>query len=183
MILMVAIIVTYMMVFQPKLRIHAGIAFILSLIAYKLVNQYAGNYGWSTVFYYALVSDMNATHPLEYSKLGVSISQYFSQLIYNLGGFIDEPPLLLFQALVLFQFVLYLMITKQRVGFNKTTFKRIAGCGPLTLTVISVLYVMSHYVLFPLIENRFFVGEYMLALLGVLVLVSKLANNSKMIET
>lgn len=178
MILMVVIFTTYMMFFQSKLRIFAVATFIISFIVYMLVNEYAGNYGWSTVFYYALVSEMSATHPLEYSQLGVSFSQYFSEVIYNLGGFIDEPPLLLFQALVIFQFILYL-ISQGRGQLTNNTFNSIIGNGPLTLTVIAVIYVISHYVLFPLLENRFFIGEYMLALLGLLVVVSKSVKNNE----
>ena len=170
---LVAIFATYLMIFKPALRIASGFGLLSSIGVYLLISHYSENYGWSTVFHYALISDMQATHPLEYSSLGVSFSQYFSEVISNVGGFIDEPPLLLFLALVLFQFILFFG-PQEKLIFKKGLVAKIAENTPLTLTVIGVLYVIAHYFLFPLLENRFFVAEYMIALLSLLALVSRL---------
>jgi hypothetical protein len=117
---------------------------------------------------------MSATHPLEYSSIVITLPQYFSEVFANLGGFIDEPPMLLFLALVLFQFILVLILGDAKV---KLFFAELNRHKPLVLTMMSVLYVTSHYLLFPLLENRFFVAEYMIALLGLLVVISYLLKN------
>jgi len=172
-IVLVAIFSVYLMLFKPTLSIVSGLALVASIGVYMLLSHYTDNYGWSTVFHYALISDMQATHPAEYSSLGVSFSQYISEVISNMGGFIDEPPLLLFSALVLFQFIL--IFTSQDKSVLKTGLvAKVTGSTSVVLTVIGVLYVIAHYLLFPLLENRFFVAEYMMALLGLLVLVTRL---------
>ena len=169
--LLVAIVVTYLMLFQPSLRLVSGLTLAVSVGAYIFVNNYADNYGWSTVFYYAIISDMSATHPLVYSEIGVTLSQYLSGVISNLGGFIDEPPLLLFLAFALFQFIIVVLTGKDS---QKIRVFEVIQHKALALTLIGFLYVIEHYLLFPLLENRFFVAEYMIALLGLLVVISGL---------
>ena len=112
-----------------------------------------------------------ATHPLEYSSIVITPMQYLTEVLSNLGGFIDEPPLLLFSALVLFQFILVLILRSSKI---KAFLVEVNRHKALVLTTISVLYVVGHYLLFPLLENRFFVAEYMIALLGLLVVISGL---------
>jgi len=170
---LVGIFTVYLMLFKPTLRIVSGLALLVSMGVYLLVTHYTGNYGWSTVFYYALISDMQATHPVEYSSIGVSMSQYFSEVVFNIGGFIDEPPLLLFLALVIFQFILFFS-AQEKSNQKKNMVAKVADCMPIALTTIGVLYVFAHYFMFPLLENRFFVAEYMIALLSLLALVTRL---------
>ncbi len=172
--LFVLIMITYLILFKPALRVGSGVTLIVSIGAYWFANHYADNYGWSTVFYYAIVSDMSATHPLEYSSIVITPMQYLTEILSNLGGFIDEPPLLLFSALVLFQCIIVLILRDVK---TKQFLTELSRHKPLVLTIMSVLYVAAHYLLFPLLENRFFVAEYMIALLGLLVVVSNLLRN------
>ena len=172
--LLVAIILSYLIVFKPNLRLASIVTLIASIGVYWWVNNYAENYGWHTVFHYAIVSDMSATHPLEYGSRLITPAQYVSEIVSNLSGFIDEPPLLLFLTLVFFQFILVFILAGSK---TKTFISNASKNKTVVLTVISVLYVAAHYLLFPLLENRFFVAEYMIALLGLLVIISNLIDN------
>ena len=176
MLLFVIIMLTYFIIFKPKLRFASALTLVASVSTYWFANNYADNYGWSTVFYYAIVSDMSATHPLEYSSTVITPAQYLSEVVSNLGGFIDEPPLLLFSALVLFQFILVFILLNANTRILITEVNK---QKPLLLTVVSILYVATHYLLFPVLENRFFVAEYMIALFGLLVVISNLLRNTK----
>ncbi len=172
--LLVAIMLSYLILFKPALRLAGGLTLAASIGAYWFANNYADNYGWSTVFYYALVSNMSATHPLEYSSIVITPGQYLSEVLLHLGGFIDEPPLLLFSALVLLQVIFVLILREANI--KSLLVEIINRHKPLVLTLMSVLYVVAHYLLFPVLENRFFIAEYMIALFGLFVIISKLLN-------
>jgi hypothetical protein len=174
--LLVAIMLTYLIIFKTELRLASGVTLIASIGAYWFANNYADNYGWSTVFYYAIISDMTATHPLEYSSIVITLSQYLSEVLSNLSGFIDEPPLLFFLTLVLLQFILVFILRDTNI---KLFIAEVNKQKPFVLTIMSILYVTAHYLLFPVLENRFFVAEYLIALFGFLVVISNLLQTKR----
>jgi len=181
MILLVAFFTFYLFMFKDGLRVASVLTLLLSIGVYLFINNYTGNYGWSTVFYYALVSDMKATHPEVYSSYGISLKQYFYALLSNLSLFLHDIPTLLFEAVVFLQINIQLL--SRKTGTSLTTLFYDSLAKPMfVLTLISILYVLSHYLLFPLFDSRFFVGQYMIVGLVLLVTITRLIEKRVEVE-
>lgn len=174
MIFLIALFSGYFIIFRHELRLLAATTLLSSIGIYLFINDYADNYGWSTVFYYAIVSKMTATHPLEYSSIGVTIEQYISAVKGNLVQFFRNRAVLLFAAVVFAQFIIHARSLKIKSSLA-SIYKDILNYPILVLTIISVLYVIIHYVLFPLLYERFFIGQYMIGALGLLTIISGLS--------
>ena len=171
MIFLVALLLAYLIIFRPELRLGVIVTGLISVVLYFFINNYAGNYGWSTVFYYAVISNMRATHPLEYSSLGISVEQYLSAVKGNMWVFLHNKDILLFEFVVFAQFLFHAFSLRNKKSF-KEVFASISNNAVFVLTVISVFYVIIHYAVFPLMFVRFFVGYYLIAALGLLAVIS-----------
>jgi len=138
--------------------------FMVALLLYLGVNHWAGNYGWSTVFYFVFVSNTTATHPEVYSNYSFELKDLISA--YSSASWVSKWFYLAFGcgvlSGVLFQFIR--INDKNNDDINDTT-RRFFLIG-----VISIVYVIVHYLLFPQLYVRFFIGEIcfmVLALFGV----------------
>jgi len=143
---------------------RASLYFMVTLLLYLGVNHWAGNYGWSTVFYFVFVSNMSATHPEVYSNYSIElkdlISAYFSNKWISPWLFAAIGCSVL--SWLLFQFTRHTEKTNDKFSETTRRFVLIGGIG--------VAYVILHYLLFPAVYIRFFVGHMifmMLALFGV----------------
>ncbi len=173
MIVLVALFTGYFILFQPDLRKLAIVSMLASLGVYFVVNSVVGNYGWSTVFYLAFVSNMTATHPVEYSSFGVTIEQYISAVTGNLKLIFYDVPFLLFGITITLQAIIF-WLSQNKGGSVWDTLLHIHKTPVLVLSLLSVIYLLLHYLLFPAIWARFFVGQYMIGLLGLLFVVTVL---------
>ena len=173
---LVAITLAYMFFFWPNAKRSATITAIAAGILYVSVNKLVGNYGWSTVFYYVFISDMTATHPAEFSQLGISFQQYFYQVIRNLIWIFYENEFWLFIVFLFIQLLLFYCLTNPSLSFWLRLRQYLAD-PVISLTLISCIYVGLHYILFPAMWTRFFLGQYMITALGLLYTISLLVNS------
>jgi hypothetical protein len=172
-IFLVAVFSGYFMVFRSDLRTIAAASIFLSLILYLLINHFVGNYGWSTVFHYVFLSGMSATHPAEYSAVGVSVQQYISVIITHIRLFVSDRSILLFETVTLFQFILFWLSKKNDCSVSKMYLELFKNPA-LTLTLLSLCYIVLHYFIFPILDSRFFVAQYLIATLGLLSISTSL---------
>ena len=152
-------------VYRSELRMSfmTGVA---SVVVYFLINHFAGNYGWSTLFYFVFVSDLQATHPETYSTYAVDFKTYLSHVLNP-----DWIPGVLCMSLVLWSTIGYLCVRKissdsdrnlnsdsgyMRADDLKLMYKT------LVLSNVAVLYIFLHYLLFPLMRTRFFYSYYLI---------------------
>jgi len=173
MIIFVALFTSYFILLRPRLRISAAICAVVSVGIYLAINKFTGNFGWGTVFYYVFVSGMKATHPVEYSSVGVSIGQYMSAVISNSKSFLNKPSVLLFELSAFLQFIIF-WLSQKKISPAWNTLINIFKNPVLVLTLLSVGYFLLHYILFPAVWFRFFVGPYMVAGLGLLSIMTAL---------
>lgn len=173
MLVLIGLFTLHLFIFKKDLRIASLFTLVLSVLTFIFINKYTGNYGWSTVFYYALVSDMMATHPEVYSTYGISITQYLKALLSNLSLFFYDIPTIFFEAVVFLQFNILLLTREDNTSY-KSYIMRLLNSPMFTLTLISVCYVLSHYLLFPLLDSRFFIGQYLITGIILLVFITRL---------
>ena len=173
MIILVALFSGYFILFRAELRVFFTAIALISLVLYFLINHFSGNYGWSTVFHYVFITGMEATHPDEYSALSISFKQYITTIATNLPQFLSERTTLLFEILVYLQFVIYGLYTNKRSSvFN--VFLDALKIPVLMLTIVSAIYVVVHYAIFPILYARFFVAQYIIAALGLLSIATSI---------
>ncbi len=125
---------------------------------YLWVNHWAGNYGWQTVFYFVFVTDMEATHPSEYSQLGIELQQYLQVLVRP--QWVSKWLWFSVAAAVL-AVALYL--------YRLREIREADAVGKFCLLgAVAIAYVVVHYLLFPAIFMRFFIAQYLIMLLALM---------------
>lgn len=174
MILLVALFTGYLMLFRTDLRLFSSICAFFSVGTYFFINNYFENYGWHTLFYFAFVSDMQTTHPVEFLSYKINIEEYLSAIKKTLKLFFSDRAVLLFEICVFIQLIiLFLSQTKSNLSIRNNFFT-LFNNPVFILTIISACYVIIHYAMFPLLQFRFFVGQYMISALGLLSVISDL---------
>ncbi len=166
MIILVALFSGYFILFREELRFLFTAVVLISLALYFLINHLTGNYGWSAVFHYVFITGMEATHPDEYSSFGINLKQYMTVVVTNLPQFLSERTALLFEILVFLQFIMCGILSNNRSVYNM--FFDVLKNTALMLTLASVIYIVLHYFIFPILYARFFAAQYIISALGFL---------------
>lgn len=139
-----------------------GLWGVVCAALYLWVNHWAGNYGWQTVFYFVFMTNMEATHPSEYSQIGIGLQQYLQVLVRPQWV---SKWLWFSVAAVAFAVALYLY--RLREISQSDVVGRFCLLGG-----IAIAYVVIHYLLFPAIFMRFFVAQYLIMLLAPMAAVT-----------
>ena len=129
---------------------------LVLLASYFIVQHWAENYGWSTLYYFAIISDMLATNPSEYGKLGFTLQEYLSSL------FNPEWVSRMYSVTAIFSIAL---LVAWNTGFANDENKRICR-----ISSVCMLYILIHYLIFPQMYLRFFVGQNLMIYAGFAIL-------------
>jgi len=163
MLLFVFIVATYSFIYHRECRWQTGVAVVATLISYVAVNRFYGNYGWSTLFYFQFID--RVPNPADLNPV-IQISDYIKVFSSQLKEiFYDKQFLGFFLILMLTWF-----LQKQqsvRAYFISNEQNRL-----FMLSLICFGYVLAHFVLFPLIWYRFFIGQYVMAYLVFLAVLT-----------
>lgn len=158
------IILAYYLICNKPWRLFSIAGILASLIFYLGFGYYFGNYGWATLFHHSYVEFF--IYPADANfKLGIT---------EILQAYRSEIPKILFINNFWFYIaimILSLFIILQNYSANEQKQK------PYNLMLIvllsSFLYIIFHYALFPVINSRFFVGQYLLGSIILLYLMSE----------
>ena len=127
------------------------------LVLFLLVQQWAGSYGWKTLYYFAIITDMIATHPSMYGELGFTFNEYLASLVDS-SRWISRVYLLT----ALFSLITLSMWINGKFGeYNKRVCR---------ISVVCMMYIAIHYLIFPQMYLRFFVGQNMVIFACVCIL-------------
>lgn len=128
----------------------------LTLAAYFTVNAWAENFGWYSLIHFVFVSDMSATHPAVYSKIrSFNLHDYMRFLLSTHGWVSSWLWLCIGSALTSFFGYFWYCIkpTAQSLVQPFLAMQRLN-----IIAFVCVAYVVLHYLLFPALFMRFFVG-------------------------
>ena len=129
---------------------------LVLLASYLVVQQWAGNYGWSTLYYFAIISDMLATHPSEYGKIGFTLFEYLNSLVRQ------EWVSKMYLVTALFSIAI---LVAGMVGLAGDFNKRVCR-----ISAVCLLYIVVHYLIFPQMYLRFFVAQNLMIYAGFAIL-------------
>ena len=127
------------------------------LACFLAVQNWAGSYGWHTLYYFAIISDMMGTHPSVYGEIGFTLEEYLR------ATFLTERWISKMYVLTVALALLTMIFWKsgQVTGFNRRMC-RVSG--------ICLLYIAIHYMIFPQMYFRFFVSQNLIIFAGFAVL-------------
>lgn len=126
---------------------------------FLLVQEWAGSYGWKTLYYFAIISDMLATHPSEYGQIGFSVGEYLNSLV-DPSRWISP----MYWITGAFALVTLLLWKSANLGEHNKKFCRVSA--------VCLCYIAAHYVIFPQLYLRFFVGQNMMIFASFAVLAT-----------
>ncbi len=124
--------------------------------SYLIVQKWAGNHGWSTLYYFAIISDMLATNPSEYGEIGFTLREYLNSLLHP--GWVSR----MYWVTAIFSVA---MLVLWKTGLASDENKRVCR-----ISAVCTLYIIIHYLIFPQMYLRFFVGQNLMIYAGFAIL-------------
>jgi hypothetical protein len=153
----------FVFVFDRGSRWKVVLSILMSAAIYISIGAYWGHPGWSTVFYLTMVGYL--THPIS-NPPTLTIHQYFDALLQETKTVIGNRTFIHFILVVAYTFYL----TKK---YAKTTLLATALKFPsLTLTIVCSIFVVSHFLIFPMIHDRFFSAPYLVSAFSLLMIIT-----------
>jgi len=153
----------YFIIFSQKRRVLAAVSLLATIFIYWIDNHYYKYPGWSTMFYLNFV-----TGPTVYFTAikKITFMDYTSALTGGIKRLMDDKSFLVFFGIsVLFAFLSY-----AKNQYNKIV---TGGLSEMCIfTTISFVYVIVHFFLFPIAWERFFLGQYLIATVGLFAVLS-----------
>jgi hypothetical protein len=128
---------------KQKKLLYAGAAVGVFIVI--LINIWSGSYGYSTLFYHSFVERL--TNPAEFN-IAITPQIYFKGLVN--WAFMFKYSLVGLQFLILL-IALYIRLKTSENIKNDVESLILAGLG---------LSIILHYIIFPLIDDRFFIAQY-----------------------
>ncbi len=132
---------------------------VVLVASFLFIQNWAGSYGWKTLYYFAIISDMLATHPTEYSQIGFTFNEYLNSLV-DTSRWISP----MFGVSAAFSFMILLIWMFAKLGeYNKRVSR---------ISIVCALYIAAHYLIFPQLYLRFFVSQNMMIFAGFSILLT-----------
>ena len=162
-ILFVIPLLGFLFISEASTRWKTALSAVVSITIYVCIGIYWKNPGWSTIFYFTLVNFL--THPI--SEPPVLTAKHY------LGALLNGVKSLFYNR----TFVLYALVATYSLYIVKTQVKRPPPFSmfistPAALAVVSVSFVASHFLAFPVAWDRFFSGPYLIGAFSLLMMIS-----------
>ena len=158
--------------FQIRISwLHIATCALAVLIAYFFVSHYFGNYGWAMQFYVVHVNYL--ARPAE-ADIQITFSVYLNSLLKGLALLIYNKSFLFFVFSCFFivgNFYNNLMI---KFPSNIYEFMQEKSNALYCLCFVSILFVIGHFLIFPLAHTRYFSAQYLCVGLMLLYIYSNI---------
>jgi hypothetical protein len=160
----------YCVFFSRFRRVWSIAAFVITCALYVWVKVHYGYPGWSTMFRFAVGEWV--PHPLTTPAV-VTVSQYLRTFIIGIWSGANRPAFLIF--LIMAAWAVGLLIQKVRAGGFPDSFLR---SNIVAALVLSIVYVLVHFLLFPEWQERFFLGPYLTVAVVLAILLEGRRNEN-----
>lgn len=143
-----------------------GISFAASVMTYVAVNAIWSNPGWATTFYHSFIE--RQLHPVS-APPTLKLSDYFEVLVQHglLSAHWINRVVLIYLVMVSAS-ILVLWQRRKAVGL------RDAITSPAAVLALAAAgYVAGHFIIFPVLWERYFAGAYTVAMVALLWLITQ----------
>lgn len=150
-------------VLEKNYRRKASISMLISVAVYISIETYWNSPGWATTFYFTQIQIL--THPISAPPV-LTVQNYFSVLYNGIKTVIYNKPFILF--ILIASYSLYFIRKISKAKPVMITFK-----SPSTvISGVCLFFVVSHFLAFPVIWDRFFTGQYLIVAVSGLIMMS-----------
>ncbi len=157
-------LLAFVFVIDANRRWAVALSAVATAAVYVAITRYWSNPGWAVTLYYTQVQIL--THPISHPPT-LTVQDYFHTLAKGSKNLAVNP-----------RFILYLLTVFCSIGFIvdklKTTPLRSVIASPVdALAIISMFFVASHFILFPVSYSRFFSGAYVIQAFSLLAMITE----------
>lgn len=150
-------------VFERSTRWKAALLIFISVAIYISIGAYWENPGWSTIFYITLVPGVASP---------ISMIPTLTASVYFYALFTGTRRLVFNES-----FILYILVAASSLyvikNHAKTTSVVIAfKSSSAVLAVVCLVFVVSHFLAFPVAWDRFFSAPYLIGAFSLLVMMT-----------
>jgi len=161
--IVLVVLVTYYLVFVIRQwRFAAIVSLVAAVVGYALVNAAYGHYGLSATYYMTFVEAV--AYPAD-AGIGIGFRDYLAILAGSAREILTNAAFLLFM-------MVSVLIGAKTIGRMAAVRDKMMK-SLLFVFISSFVYVIVHIIAFPEIEERFFVGQYVLSLVVLFALLSQ----------
>jgi hypothetical protein len=155
-----ALMLSWLVLDRTISRIRILLSAFLCVGLYFGVGVYSGNMGWSKVFIFTFL-DLSP-YPLSSIRL-LTVDDYSAIFLSGVrGAFVSKT----FCAFLLF---LLFFVVKLTIDMNNCLKKPHFNCFYGGYVLICFLYVLLHFIAFPVVWDRFFSGPYLMGSIAILL--------------
>ncbi len=150
-------------VFERSTRWKAALLIFISIVIYISIGAYWENPGWSTIFYITLVPGVASP---------IAMIPTLTASVYFYALFTGTRRLVFNES-----FILYILVAASSLylikNHAKTTSVVIAfKSSSAVLAVVCLVFVVSHFLAFPVAWDRFFSAPYLIGAFSLLVMMT-----------
>ncbi len=146
-----------------EFRKKVTVSLLMLFFLYYTIGALAKNRGWSTIFYFTLVELL--THPLSMPPT-LTVHHYLHALFKGAKGIPSNSNLVLYGLISVYHLTAIINRAKTASLFY------VLRSPAASLSIVSVIFVVSHFLLFPVAWNRFFLGPYLISAFSLLVMMT-----------
>ncbi len=166
-------LLVFIFMFQKTFRKKAAVSILISIMLYIAIATYWRNPGWSTIFYFTLIQ--RQAHPLSI-PVTLTWHQYLFVFFNGIKELAANKRFLLF--IIFSGYSLFLIL-----HYNKTkVLVYISNSQPALLSIVCLIFVSTHFLLFPVIWIRFFSGPYLISAFALLLMLTEYLKKSEPIQ-
>lgn len=162
-IVFVALLAGYLVFVEKRWRRAAVASLVVCAMVYIALMRFFDNYGLQVTYHMTFVETL--PFPAD-SAIAFTWPDYFSALGKGLAEAITNRAFLLFVGIAV---AITFLLRRERGSID---WKELVAMRMQFIMASSVLYVGAHFVVFPEIEERFFVASYVLLMVGLLWIVA-----------
>lgn len=158
----IVFIITFLIMYKKE-YLYSLISLTISFFVLFIINRVSNNYGWNMIFYFSFIARI--PNPAEIQPL-FTFKEYSIILIKNFLGALHYPPFLLYINYFLINIIL-IFLRKETLQDRKI----------ILLFIVSFLYIFLHYLGFPAVWSRFFIGFYIYNLIVTILIIDQIFSN------
>ena len=156
----------YILAIDGNNRWKVLLSLLASAVIYIGIGRHYENTGWSTVFSFSLINRI--THPISMPS-SLTLDQYLFALTNGVKSLTGNKAALL--NIFIATYSIYRLTNISKTVSAHTAFKS----TPAVLTIVCSCFMVSHFLAFPVLWDRFFSGPWMVCAFSLLLIMT---NNS-----
>jgi hypothetical protein len=157
----VVLLLGYLFMFGPYKKRWVAVSFAATVLIHEFLQWHYNYPGWTSVFYVTLVK--HVIHSLSPPPT-LTIWQYVAVLLRGVARAANDSAFTLYAVVAILS--AWLLFSQKPIGSLMHSKMHV-------LLVLSAAYVGVHFVLFPVVWERFFLGAYMLSGIAFFSLLSE----------